>query len=118
FDPELVDLVCTDLAALRLDPDDDVNQDDVLAVEPLPWLQLVGDAVDRALSAIGAIADLKSAYTRGHASGVAECAAAAARQAHLPEAEVTLVRRAGWLHDLGRLAVSARVWDRPGPLTA
>lgn len=26
-------------------------------------------------------------------------------------------RRAGWLHDLGRVGVSASVWNHPGPLT-
>src|SRR2546430_15358811 len=57
-------------------------------------------------------------YTRGHAGGVARRVAGAARAAGLPEDEVTLLRRAGWLHDLGRVAVSARVWDRAGPLTA
>jgi HD-GYP domain-containing protein (c-di-GMP phosphodiesterase class II) len=35
----------------------------------------------------------------------------------MSDAEVRLVRRAGWLHDLGRVAVSSRVWDRPGPLS-
>ena len=57
----------------------------------------------------GAVADLKSAYTRGHAAGVAERAAAAGRAAGLTDAEVRLLRRAGWLHDLGRVGVSARV---------
>ena len=33
----------------------------------------------------------------------------------LPEAE--RVRMAGYLHDLGRVAVSSAVWDKPGPLT-
>jgi len=27
------------------------------------------------------------------------------------------VRRAGWLHDMGRVGVSAAVWEKPGPLT-
>jgi HD-GYP domain-containing protein (c-di-GMP phosphodiesterase class II) len=36
----------------------------------------------------------------------------------MPAPEVSTVRRAGWLHDVGRIAVSASVWEKPGPLTA
>jgi HD-GYP domain-containing protein (c-di-GMP phosphodiesterase class II) len=118
FDPVLVELACSQLPTLRADPDDELDQDEVLAAEPLPWVHLSGDAIDAALAAVGAIADLKSAYTRGHSGGVAARAVAAAEQARLPAAEVVLVRRAAWLHDLGRVAVSARVWDKPGELTA
>ena len=32
-------------------------------------------------------------------------------------AEAERVRIAGYLHDLGRVAVSSAVWDKPGPLT-
>ena len=34
------------------------------------------------------------------------------------DVDVTAVRRAGLVHDLGRLGVSNAVWDKPGPLTA
>jgi HD-GYP domain-containing protein (c-di-GMP phosphodiesterase class II) len=118
FDPDLVALACADLDGLGAAPEDDLDLPAVLAAEPEPWLTYTGEALDRALEAIGAVADLKSVYTRGHAGGVAVRASAAARAAGLPETEVTLVRRAGWLHDLGRVAVSSRVWDRPGALSA
>jgi HD-GYP domain-containing protein (c-di-GMP phosphodiesterase class II) len=36
----------------------------------------------------------------------------------LPDGDVALVRRAALLHDLGRVAVSSHVWERPGALTA
>jgi HD-GYP domain-containing protein (c-di-GMP phosphodiesterase class II) len=28
-----------------------------------------------------------------------------------------VARRAGWLHDLGKAAVTASIWDKPGPLS-
>jgi HD-GYP domain-containing protein (c-di-GMP phosphodiesterase class II) len=62
-------------------------------------------------------ADLKSPYLTGHSSGVAELAAAAAGRYGLSEGDVADVRRAGLLHDLGRVGVSASIWDKPGPLT-
>jgi HD-GYP domain-containing protein (c-di-GMP phosphodiesterase class II) len=117
FDPELVALVVADPTGFASVAADDLDPAEVLAAEPQPWLSYTGADLDPALAAIGGIADLKSVYTRGHATGVADLASGAARAAGLAEADATLVRRAGWLHDLGRVAVSANVWDKPGPLS-
>jgi len=62
--------------------------------------------------------DLKSPYLAGHSRGVANLAAAAARQAGYADGDVATVRRAGLLHDLGRLGVSNAIWDKPAMLTA
>ena len=91
---------------------------DVLAAEPKPWLTLEDGAIDRALSAIGAFADLASPYLTGHASGVGALAAEAGKWLGMSETEVMTVRRAGYLHDVGRVAVHPRVWTKDGPLTA
>src|SRR5262249_23322525 len=79
---------------------------------------LTGEGFDRALRAIADFVDLKSPYTLGHARAVAELAAATAAQLELPEDESRLLRRAGLVHDLGRLGVSNAIWDKPGPLGA
>ena len=47
---------------------------------------------------------------------MAELAAAAGEQLGLPADEIGLLRRAGLVHDLGRLGVSNAIWDKPGPL--
>jgi HD-GYP domain-containing protein (c-di-GMP phosphodiesterase class II) len=62
-------------------------------------------------------ADVKSPYTVSHSTGVATLAELAARGLGLSESDVTGVRRAGWLHDLGRIGVPVGIWDKPGPLT-
>ena len=36
----------------------------------------------------------------------------------LEDAGIRTIRRAGLVHDLGRVAVSAAIWGRPGPLSA
>src|SRR4029079_7758596 len=37
--------------------------------------------------------------------------------AGLPDADIVLVRRAGLVHDLGRLGVPNTIWDKPSALT-
>ena len=74
------------------------------------------DDVDDALRAVADFVDLKSPTFVGHSSAVADLAAAAAQRCGLDASDVTLVRRAGYVHDIGRIAISAAVWGRPGPL--
>ena len=116
FDPALC-------AALRDDPDGILDGLDsahtwsaVIDAEPSLRVTLTGDAFDRALLAVADFVDLKSPYTLGHARAVAELAAASAEQLDLPQDETDLLRRAGLVHDLGRLGVSNAIWDKPGPL--
>src|SRR5579859_3350417 len=70
-------------------------------------------AFDEALAGFGDAADLKSPWFTGHSRGVAALARATAVQAS--PADATAAYRAGLLHDLGRVAVPAGVWERPGP---
>jgi HD-GYP domain-containing protein (c-di-GMP phosphodiesterase class II) len=79
---------------------------------------LTSDAVDRALAAMGNFADLSSPYLAGHSAGVAALAAAAARRCRIDEAGVAALRRAALVHDLGRVAVDVRIWQKPAPLNA
>ena len=90
--------------------------DAMLAAEPSPSPPVSAEAADRALRALGDLADLKAPCLAGHSSGVADLAAEAARSYGLAEDQVTLVRRAGWVHDVGRVAVSSRIWSATGPL--
>lgn len=90
--------------------------DQTLAIEPGNSLCLDADAIDRALAAMGDFADLLSPYLAGHSSGVAELATAAARRG-FPDDVVLAVRRAAYLHDIGRVAIAAHVWQKTTPLT-
>jgi HD-GYP domain-containing protein (c-di-GMP phosphodiesterase class II) len=92
--------------------------DEVLAREPDPRLTLEGEAVDRALASMGSFADLISPYLSGHSAGVAELAEAAAKRCRLDTPGEVALRRAALVHDLGRVAIGARTWQKPGPLTA
>jgi len=92
--------------------------EDVLALEPSPPLALEGEAMARGFGAMGSFADLVSPYFSGHSAGVAELAGAAAERCGIDAGAVTAIRQAGHLHDLGRVAVHPRIWQKPGPLTA
>jgi HD-GYP domain-containing protein (c-di-GMP phosphodiesterase class II) len=92
--------------------------DAVLALEPPAPLVLEAESLDRALAATASFADLISPYLAGHSAGVAGLAAAAARSCGIDADGAAAIRRAGLLHDLGRVAVHPRIWQKPGPLTA
>ena len=117
LDPEVAACLADDAEEiLALDPEGSA-WDEVLACEPEPRLTLQGEAIDRALSTMGGFADLISPYLTGHSAGVAELAAAAAKRCRLDATRAATVRRAALIHDLGRVAIGARTWQRAGPLT-
>ena len=117
FDPGLAAHVCEHADTLVGGIDEATGWDAAIAAEPALAGRLSGVELDSALAAIADFADLKSPYTTGHSRGVAERAAAAALRAGLGEPAAAELRRAGLLHDVGRLGVSNTIWDKPGPLS-
>ena len=118
FDPAIAGLLA-DEAGDILAPDSDRSLwDRVLDLEPAPLLLLEGQAVDRALAAMGDFADLASPYLAGHSAGVAQLAGSAAETCGLPAGGVVITRRAAYVHDLGRVAVPVRIWQKAGPLSS
>ena len=111
FDPEL--------AGLFYERAQELTQG-LLELDPWPAVfaaapkdaALTGVELDATLSAMGDFADLKSPWTAGHSRQVATLAAAAGEACGLQDAEVEALRRAGWTHDLGRLGVSNKIWDK------
>jgi HD-GYP domain-containing protein (c-di-GMP phosphodiesterase class II) len=91
--------------------------DEALASEPRPHIFLRGDAIDDALAAMADFSDLASPYLIGHSTGVATLAMNAARSCRFDLADITTIGRAALVHDIGRVAVPARIWQQPGPLT-
>ena len=110
-----MEVFCQHASELLADLNAADNWDKIIDTEPSLGRVLRGDQIDSALGAIGDFADVKSPFTIGHSRRVADLAGSAAAALQLPDAR--LVRRAGLVHDLGRLGVSNAVWDKPGPLT-
>lgn len=91
--------------------------DAVLAAEPGPPVTVTDARVDEIALGFADFADLKSPFFLGHARGVAALAEGAAERLGCRPAERTAIRRAALLQDLGRVAVSDLVWEKPGPLS-
>jgi HD-GYP domain-containing protein (c-di-GMP phosphodiesterase class II) len=89
----------------------------VLDLEPEPVATIDDASIDTALEAVADFADLKSPWFLGHSTGVAELAADAARAAGCSDDDVTRVRRAALVHDIGKVGVANGVWDKRGLLT-
>jgi HD-GYP domain-containing protein (c-di-GMP phosphodiesterase class II) len=116
LDPEVASCLADDAAEILAVDREATAWQETLACEPRPHLILEGEAIDRALAAMGHFADLISPHLTGHSAGVAELAAAAARRCRIDTP--TTLRRAALVHDLGRVAIGARTWQKAGPMTA
>ena len=87
-----------------------------LESEPEPHRQVTPALVERYAEAFARAVDLKSVWTATHSYDVGILAASSAQVAGLDQSSVRQLRTAGWLHDLGRVAVPNLIWDKPGPL--
>jgi len=119
FDPELVDAFLTLSAA----PDfwsalnDPALESRIGAFEPAETRIAVDeDYLDDIAEAFGAVIDAKSPYTGGHSGRVGDYAHALGMTMGMAAEDTRRLRRAAILHDVGKLAVSSRVLEKPGPL--
>ncbi|HEX2043897.1 MAG TPA: HD domain-containing phosphohydrolase [Acidimicrobiales bacterium] len=119
FAPEVADCLCREAGTFLPFFEQASVWDDVLAAEPSPRraLALSDEQLEDVLAAVADFTDLKSTYTLGHSRGVADLAAAAAPAAGLSSADATNLRRAGLVHDIGRVGISAAVWGKRGALS-
>ena len=117
YDPAVVDAFERMGAAALSELDGADEWENALAREPEPVTAVGPDMLDAVLSAFADFADLKSPWIRGHSRSVASLAEEAGRLAGLGDSACDDLRRAGLVHDLGRVAVENGIWDKPGSLT-
>jgi HD-GYP domain-containing protein (c-di-GMP phosphodiesterase class II) len=117
FDPALVDVFCELAPILLSEVDASPSWEAVISAEPALADWIAEADLDATLAAVGEFAELRSPWTMGHARAVAELSEQAGREFGLPENDVTVVRRAGLVQDLGLLGVPNQIWDKPGPLS-
>src|SRR5579871_6352790 len=118
FDPTIVQCFCDKPRELLAPLDEATSWDAVIEAQPGLRQTLSHAELDAVLEAIADFVDLKSPYTMGHCRAVADLAAETGRGYGLGEDELRSLRRAGLVHDLGRLGVSNAIWDKRGALSA
>ena len=117
FDPALVDLVEHHADVLFEGLDEAGSWSSVIGAAPEQDEVLTGERFAGALEALADYTDVKSPFTLGHSRHVADLAGEAASVFGLSADGSEQVRRAGLVHDLGRLGVSNAIWDKRGALT-
>lgn len=91
--------------------------DQALELEPEERRMLADEAtIENICQAFAEIIDTKSPFTYRHSSGVAEVAVGISRQLDLSEEDITFIRRAALVHDLGKLSVSNSILEKPAAL--
>jgi HD-GYP domain-containing protein (c-di-GMP phosphodiesterase class II)/DNA-binding CsgD family transcriptional regulator len=86
----------------------------VLAMEPpSPYRYLRAERLEDVALAFADFADLKSPFLAGHSRRVADLAGRMAHRLGLAGEEVSTIRRAGFMHDLGLVAVPSFTLDKP-----
>jgi HD-GYP domain-containing protein (c-di-GMP phosphodiesterase class II)/DNA-binding CsgD family transcriptional regulator len=85
--------------------------------EPAPHARVSPAQVDQVALAFARFTDLKSTWFSGHSEHVAELAAAAATSMGIHDDTCRALRRAGLLHDIGRVGVPTGIWDLPRTLS-
>lgn len=118
FDPALVKVIRSESPHIFADLSSGNIRDMVLAEEPGSPLTIGAEATDTAFAAIADFADFKTPHMLGHSRRVANVAEAAAKACSLPHAELTLLRHAGHVHDIGRVGVQAAIWMKRGTLSS
>ncbi|MGH2986922.1 MAG: HD domain-containing phosphohydrolase, partial [Solirubrobacterales bacterium] len=113
YDPQVAERFCEVAEALFRRLESEPIWDAVLAAEPAPVRWLARDEVDATARSIAKFVDLRS-YTLGHSAGVGSLAEATARGLGMSTDEAVTLRRAGLLHDLGRMGVPVAVWNMVG----
>ena len=113
FDPDVAGAYLDLAGGLWPDGDEPVPLTDVLRCAPgTPVDELPGDRRLAVCEALADFADLKSARRGSHSHTVAGLAARAAARLGLPAAEQERLRRAGLVHDLGKIAVPHRLLEQ------
>ncbi len=93
-------------------------QEAVVAAEPGGAALLAGTRLmDRIAQVFAEVVDAKSPFTGAHSQRTTQLAVSIGHQLGWPEADIAELRRAGLLHDLGKLTVPNSILDKPAPLT-
>jgi putative nucleotidyltransferase with HDIG domain len=79
-------------------------------------LDLLTQAYDDTIEALGSALDLKDAETADHSRHVTAYTISIAKTVPVPLHYLTVLARAAFLHDIGKMAIPDKILRKPGPL--
>jgi putative nucleotidyltransferase with HDIG domain len=79
-------------------------------------LELLTQAYDDTLEALGSALDLKDMETADHSRRVTAYTVSIAKTVPVPLPYLTVLARAAFLHDIGKMAIPDKILRKPGPL--
>ena len=74
-------------------------------------------AMENTMQAMAMIIEMRDPYTAGHQRRVTQLACAIAREMEIPEDQITGLRLAGLIHDIGKVRVPSEILTHPDGLT-
>ena len=80
-------------------------------------LERMNEIVDGVINSLSLTVDARDPYTAGHQKRVAQLAIEIARSLGLGKTQVSSIRMAGILHDLGKIAIPAEILSKPSMLS-
>jgi putative two-component system response regulator len=99
-----------------------VNREELLArARSLLRLKEFTDELENAETVLFSLAlsiEAKDPYTKGHCDRLSDYSVAMANRLGLPQEECVALRRAGVVHDIGKIGVPEHILLKPGPLTS
>ena len=99
-----------------------VRKEELLArVKSLLRIKQFTDELEHAETVLFSLAlsiEAKDLYTEGHCDRLSKQSVALGRRIGLPEDQLIALRRGAMVHDLGKIAISERILQKAGPLSA
>ncbi|MGA8262779.1 MAG: HD domain-containing phosphohydrolase [Arenicellales bacterium] len=99
----------TRLVAIRHSANDDKPIDEALIHRSL--------ALDQTVTALATTIEQRDMFTAGHQSRVSQLGIRIARALDMSDREITTIRIAGNIHDIGKISIPAEILMKPGRLT-
>lgn len=94
-----------------------VLRERAMRVELKEALQQLQQILEGLIQTLSSTVEAKDPYTSGHQKRVADLACAIAKYMDLSEDQITGIRMAGAIHDLGKIAVPSEILSKPSRLS-
>jgi HD-GYP domain-containing protein (c-di-GMP phosphodiesterase class II) len=118
LDPGVVEAFAAKASELVAEARTGDPRERLLEQEPEPVVEREVEELAGVAAAFGDVADLKVPAMHGHSAAVAALAVGSARRLGVDARTCANLEVAALLHDIGRLAITNAIWEKPTSLTA